>query len=142
MQCEMCGKQVQRTHRVLIDGAVLNLCPSCSRFGKILDVKEETKSIKYVTRTPITHHVNKTVRETRRHWVKKENVESLEIEPDYPSIIKEAREKLGWTHEELANKLQEKKNLIGKIERGELMPSIKLARKIEKLLNVKLLEQL
>jgi len=39
---------------------------------------------------------------------------------------------MGLSQEELANKLQEKKNLIAKIEREEIKPDKHTARKIEK----------
>ena len=45
------------------------------------------------------------------------------------------------TQEELALKLMEKKHVIANIERGDLKPDIRTARKIEKLLKVTLLEE-
>ena len=33
MDCEMCGKSVPRLSKVRIDGAVLNVCDSCAKFG-------------------------------------------------------------------------------------------------------------
>ena len=60
--------------------------------------------------------------------------------PEYAQIVREARERLSWTQEDLASKLLEKKNVLSKVERGELQPDIKLARKLEKLLDIRLLE--
>jgi len=37
MLCEMCGKEVEFTSRVRVEGTVLRLCPDCTKFGEILD---------------------------------------------------------------------------------------------------------
>lgn len=143
----MCGKSVPKTQRVMVDNAVLNLCDSCSKFGKPLDKKPEPITMKYNAPAPRTY--NTTPRATAPHKVKskpprreRSDLDSLEVSPEYPDIVKEAREKLEWTQEELALKILEKKNVVAKIERGELMPSVKLARKLEKLLDVKLIESI
>ena len=57
-------------------------------------------------------------------------------------MIKKRREEMGLSQEELANKLQEKKNLIAKIEREEIKPDKYTARKIEKLMGVRILEKI
>jgi Predicted transcription factor, homolog of eukaryotic MBF1 len=48
---------------------------------------------------------------------------------------------MNLSQEDFAKKLQEKKNLIAKIEREEIKPDLQTARKIEKMLGVKLLEK-
>lgn len=57
-------------------------------------------------------------------------------------MIKKRREEMGLSQEQLANKLQEKKNLIAKIEREEIKPDKHTARKIEKLMGVRILEKI
>ena len=37
MLCEMCGKTVDSTARVRLEGTVLRLCPECARFGEAVD---------------------------------------------------------------------------------------------------------
>lgn len=142
----MCGKKVPRTQRVMVDGVILNLCDSCSRFGKPVDVKPETVTVKYTAPKSNIQYIprkNTTVRRNSRPPRKpKTDLDSVEVSPEYPEIVREAREHHGWTHEELALKLLEKKNLVAKIERGELRPSVKLARKLEKLLDIKLVESI
>lgn len=67
--------------------------------------------------------------------------ENLVIREGFSSIIKRTREKLGLTQEELGRKLGEKTSLISKLETGKLKPSIPLARKIEHILKVKIIEE-
>lgn len=55
--------------------------------------------------------------------------------------IKSARERIGWTQDDLAKKIMEKKNVLSSIERGALMPDLKTARKLEKTLGIKLIEK-
>ncbi len=143
MECEMCGKTVPRTQRVMVDSAVLNLCDSCSRFGKPLDKKPEKLTVKYESPRPRSYVPQKKAMPAHRPVRKPAaNLEEVEVVPDYPEIVKEAREKLTWTQEELALKILEKKNTVAKIERGELRPSVKLARKLEKLLDIRLIESI
>lgn len=142
----MCGRNVPRTQRVMVDNAVLNLCDSCAKFGKPLDRKPETITMKYNAPKPKNYvapqRSNAPRRSSRPPRKKPADLDSIEVSPEYPEIIKEAREKLEWTQEELALKVLEKKNVVAKIERGELRPSVKLARKLEKLLEVKLIESI
>jgi putative transcription factor len=62
-----------------------------------------------------------------------------EIIEDYTSKIRQAREKLGLTHEDLAKKINEKTSVIGKLETGKIQPSNILATKLEHALKIKLL---
>jgi putative transcription factor len=48
---------------------------------------------------------------------------------------------MGWSREDLAEKVYEKVSVIGRVESGKMVPDIKLARKLEKILNVSLLEK-
>ncbi len=60
---------------------------------------------------------------------------------DYARLIKSKREQMGMTQEELAQKILERKNVLSNIERGELLPDINTAKKLEKVLNIKLIEK-
>ena len=48
---------------------------------------------------------------------------------------------MSLTQEELALKMMEKKHVLANIERGDLKPDIRTARKLEKLLKITLLEE-
>jgi putative transcription factor len=141
MYCEMCGKNVPKTQKVLVEGTVLLLCDSCAKFGKILDPpKSEAKPV--IIERPQSRAVISYVPKQKRQPVKKAtDQDDLFIAPEYAQIIREAREKLAWTQEDLAAKLLEKRNVLAKVERGELQPDMKLARKIERLLDIKIIEK-
>jgi len=115
--CELCGNR-KNLIKAIIEGSLLNVCEDCAKFGKAIVVKSNPfKQIKKQT-TEIVSLINS----------------------DYPSIIKNAREKQGLKQEELAKKLDEKTSLIHKLETGSLQPTILLAKKLEKALNINLLE--
>ena len=71
---------------------------------------------------------------------KEADIENLYVVEEFPRLIKEAREKMSWTQEDLAKKLMERKNVLSNIERGALVPDIKFAKKLERVLGIKLLE--
>ena len=62
-----------------------------------------------------------------------------EIIEDFSTKIRQAREKLGLTHEDLGKKINEKSSVIGKLETGKMSPDNILAAKLEHALKIKLL---
>jgi putative transcription factor len=117
MQCDLCGKDTMLV-RVKIENTVMNVCRECSRFGQVL--KEPP-------------------RRNRLMRVQREEVAETIVE-DYAAKIKRRREELGLAQEDFAKQLNEKLSLVHKIETGGFVPSIMLARKIEKHLNIRLVE--
>ena len=63
-----------------------------------------------------------------------------EIAADYDRRIREAREDLGQSQEELAQSLNEKASLIRKLERGDILPSDDVQKKLERKLEITLVE--
>ncbi|MFZ5500951.1 MAG: helix-turn-helix domain-containing protein, partial [Candidatus Micrarchaeota archaeon] len=64
-----------------------------------------------------------------------------EIIEGYGKIIRAAREKAGIPTSVVAERIKEKENYIKAIEQGRFMPTIEVARKLEKELNIKLVEK-
>lgn len=125
MRCEICGKKVPgRPIRVKIDGSVMQTCEECSKFGKVQ--KEPPRPVK-----PRTSPRRPRIREPL-----------YEVSEDYNSLIRMAREKNRWSREELAQKLNEKASVINRIESGKMIPDIKLARKLERVLNITILDKI
>jgi len=62
-----------------------------------------------------------------------------EIVEGYDSKIRQAREKLGLTHEELGKKINEKASVLSKLETGKMTPNNLLVTKLEHVLKIKLL---
>ena len=116
--CEICG-HFGNLKKAIVENTMLNVCDNCLKFGKVILIKEDKKE-------------NKVVKKIE---------EPLQIiVPNYNKLIKEAREKIGLKQSELALKLNEKESIIHKLETGNLKPPIALARKLEKFLNIKLIE--
>ena len=64
-----------------------------------------------------------------------------ELVDDFSQIVRKGRESKGWTREELGAKIYEKVSVITRIETGKMEPDLKLAKKLEKTLNIKLIEK-
>jgi len=124
----MCGRSSKDLVRAEIEGVEMIVCKDCARFGKILGhVKKKT--------------FEKKIQQPKKMIQPKIEEEVLVIRSDYPSVIKKAREKLGMKQSEFAKLLKEKESVIHKLETGEIEPSIGLARKLEKVLKVRLIEK-
>ena len=61
-----------------------------------------------------------------------------EVVQDYDDRIRTAREAENLTQEELADQLNEKASLIRKLERGDVLPSDTIQRKLERALDIDL----
>ena len=62
-----------------------------------------------------------------------------EIVEGYNLKIRQAREKLGLSHEELGKKINEKASVLSKLETGKMAPNNMLVTKLEHALKIKLL---
>ncbi len=138
MICELCGRDVPRLKKVIIEGVILNVCDECAKFGKEIKGNEIPKDVKYLPPEIVRERVERKRRRRGRDYLDEEEV----LIEDYPRVIREARERLGMTQEELAKKILEKRTVISKLERGEMRPDEKLIKKLEKALNIKLKEKI
>jgi len=68
-------------------------------------------------------------------------VEEVEVVEDYAERIRDAREGQGWTQQFLAHKLNERESFIKNIESGHMAPPVAVAKRLEKLLDIQLLEK-
>ena len=60
------------------------------------------------------------------------------VASDYDQQIRQAREDRGLSQEQLADTLNEKASLIRKLERGDVLPSDSVQRKLERELDISL----
>jgi putative transcription factor len=135
VRCEVCGRKIHNGPiTAVIEGARLTVCVECSKHGKIVTQDEYTPKPK-PTGKPSPHIPVMT--QKKKTEIKVEITQ--EIVQDYTSKIRQAREKLGLTHEDLAKKINEKTSVIGKLEMGKIQPSNILATKLEHALKIKLL---
>lgn len=129
MQCEMCGKE-KAEFVVHVEGSEMSLGQNCSKMGKFLrrirsELPKKSKQQEAAFRPQFA--------------ARTEPIEV--ITKDYANIIKTAREKKGLKQEDFAKLLHEKESNLHAIESGHREPRIDFARKLEKHLNIKLVEQ-
>jgi putative transcription factor len=148
MNCEMCGASSDKLIKIRVDSAILSVCPKCAKFGVPVEEKKLNKISDNITIKFPEKKINIVVYKKPfkkmvpgKKPVKKENVEELDVVEDYADLIKNKREEMQMTQDDLAKKIFERKNVLSNIERGELLPDIHTARKLEKVLNIKLLEK-
>ena len=125
MICDMCGS-VGTLYKTIIESAELSVCHDCSKFGKVIGIVKEEISEK-IRKKSIDKESEKEVLEV--------------VVEDFSDRIKNRREQLGLTQKDFAKKLSEKESVIHKIETGNFVPSLSLARKLERFLHIKLIEE-
>jgi putative transcription factor len=142
MLCEMCGKEVETTTRVRIEGSVIFVCSDCAKFGQPVDPVPAPPSSAPMTRVraaPVG--AGARIGAPRRRLEERDlyqEIGELELAPDWHRRVRIARETLAWTPEVLAKKLNEKKSVVLKLESGNIHPPDDLVRKLEHLLKIRL----
>src|SRR3989344_2638549 len=121
MLCELCGKK-DATLKADIEGAVLNVCDACSRFG--------------VVRAKIINSET-TTKENLGKLKEIATIESEQLITNYAQVIKHARELTKLSQKEFAAKINERESVIHRLECGEMDPSDVLIRKLEKSLGIR-----
>jgi putative transcription factor len=115
MECELCGKE-SKLAKAKVEGVVVSVCENCASFGeRVL----EAKPVQMREKPKIV-------------------IEESVIDPKFAEKIKNARESMKLTREQLAEKIKEKLSVIEHIEHG-MRPTDIVAKKIERLFGIKLL---
>ncbi len=168
--CEMCGAPIEgEPYVIYVEGAEMYVCERCyyryiSRArGRTEElpmrarltgveapsarapastqprpsVSRSTSSLKPA---PVTARRSTPPRPRRSTGSVDRLAERYEVVPDYAERVRRARERLGMSQEELAIRVKERVNVIKRIEAGTLVPTVDLARRLEKVLGIKLLE--
>ncbi|MEM3874893.1 MAG: multiprotein bridging factor aMBF1 [Candidatus Bathyarchaeia archaeon] len=138
MRCEVCGRKIHgKPIKALIEGAKLTVCGECSKHGTIIweeEIKQaSTPKLKPKATPPLTPKTQ-TASKAQAAFES-----SLELVDDYDVKVRQAREKLGLTHEELGKKINEKVSVLKKVEIRKIKPDDKLAAKLEHALRIRLL---
>jgi len=132
MECEICGEKSGILYEVIFQGRRVYACKKCiERYGlSVVRRKSNAASKrKYLM---------------KRKTILKKNLlpeSTEEIVEGYGDIIKRARERLGLTQEDIARELKVKLSYIKKVENEKIEPSLDIARRLEKLLNISLLTE-
>jgi putative transcription factor len=133
MECEMCGKKIG-TRRYLVDGTVMHLGPCCAKYGKAADAPAPEGSKEAVTQ-------NLERRAQRMQTRDVYNQEVWDLVADFGARIRTAREAKKWTHDQLGNRVSARVPELKQIETNHLRPSDDLARRLERELDVTLMEK-
>jgi putative transcription factor len=149
VQCEMCGAETSTPKTVKIEGAELDVCDSCADFGTEVRTQESSQtSTKYSTSSGSDSSSSGSASSggasgggggsgrRRRDMFD----EMDEVAADYDQRIRQARESAGLSQEDLAGELNEKASLIRKLERGDMLPSDSVQKKLERKLEISLSE--
>jgi len=135
LRCEVCGHKIYgKPQRVIIEGAKLTVCSQCAKHGTAHweEPTPKMKMPKPKATLPPLRTQSKKPSEIRVDA-------SLELVENFDMKIRQAREKLGLTHEELGKKINEKVSVLRKIETRRITPDNKLAAKLEHALKIKLI---
>ncbi len=138
MECEICGKELPENNpiRAKIEGSIMIVCKECSKLGKIQKAPPKPKFVKQNNQSKRKN----TTQKNRPYSRSKEPTEEL-IE-DFSHEIRKARESKNWSREDLGRKINERVSVITRIETGKMTPDNKLTKKLEKALDIKLLEKI
>ena len=131
MQCELCGRECE-CRKAKVDGVIMMLCPNClNKHGTGVETFSKPSSD-----TSIKGRIKKPREKDIYKDIKKELVSN------YAEVIKKARKKKDLTREKLGFNIGERTVTISKIENGDLRPSDKVAKKLEKELDISLFEEI
>ncbi|HZW54773.1 MAG TPA: multiprotein bridging factor aMBF1 [Nitrososphaerales archaeon] len=155
MNCEVCGSNIRGEPQVVnLDGGVFRVCNSCSRLGTPARVQKPFGSrgggfsggYSGGGYSPGGQRPGGSASSARPPTspppppspVFAYQDENLVLREDYSKVIKNARELLGITQEELGHKINEKPSVISHLETGRMKPDDALARKLEHFLKIQL----
>ena len=143
MQCEMCGETVRGIPKLVrVEGAELQVCIKCEKFGTEVQQVRRTDLVRPVAptqRSAATPMARAAVSTTYRKRDLFDYMEG-EITEDYSQKIRKARMEKGLSTKELALQIKEREHLIKKIENGELIPEELVRKKLEKVLEIRLID--
>ena len=120
--CEMCGKE-SRLVTAEIEGGELKVCSNCAEYGTV-------KKREFTSRPRYSGNSSK-----------RNEMPQFRIVGNFSSLIRSAREKKGMSQEDFAKSLNERESIVAKWEQGVLRPRLGTARRLEKILGVKLVEK-
>jgi putative transcription factor len=133
VKCELCGTEIRgAVYKIVLEGAELLVCSRCARGRTVVAVLNLTQSAR--------GQPARRALATRKS--RASEAEEYVVVEGYGEIVRKARESMGLTREALAAMVGEKESTIRRIEAEQLEPTLELARKLERVLRVKLLERI
>jgi len=109
----------------------MTVCSECAKLGSgYWEPKPQRRAKKSIKRQPTISFSKRKQRPTV--------TETLELVGDFGQRVRQAREGLGLSHEDLGRNIRERVSVIRKIESGKMIPDLVLAEKLEHALKIKL----
>jgi len=141
MQCEMCGETIRGTAKLVrVEGAELQVCTKCEKFGTEVQQIRRTDLARPSAAAPRPGRTPTTVVPVDRRKRDLFDYMEGEIVEDYAARIRKARMDKGLSSKDLAMQIKEREHLIKKIENSELIPEEDVRKKLEKVLEIRLID--
>ncbi len=121
-ECELCGRKISTAYVIEVGSAHLRVCQKCAEGKKVIAIESEKQREKAIG-------IHKQVQN---------NSDMPELIDNYGSVIRDARNRMQLPLKVLAEMINEKESLLLRIEENKAMPSLELAKKLEKVLHIKL----
>ena len=125
--CDMCGKS-GTLYQSLIEGTQLTVCEKCSVMGKILKPIGSSSNSSSPKKGAFASRPAASAKMVQV------------IVGDCAKRIRHARERLGLSQQQFASKLNERESYVQHLENGKSKPSVDVARKLERMLSITLIE--
>jgi len=130
VRCELCGEEIRgRAYLGIVDRAELLLCERCAK-----------RAVKAYPLGAQKAGQRKQAPRPPARAVRAGPAVVEEVVDNFAEVVREARERAGLTRDALAAMVGVKVSVIRRIEEGTLVPPVDLARKLERVLKVKLIE--
>lgn len=136
MNCEMCGADFPRLKRARVEGMIMNVCNDCTRFGEVIEAPRPAAA------QSGPGAIQDRLAERQRKATPKNVLDSMqkELVEGFGERIRKAREKKGWTREQLADRIHQPVPTVTKFESEKMVPSDKAVSHLERELGIKLME--
>ncbi len=141
MQCEMCGETIRGSPKLVrVEGAELQVCMKCEKFGTEVQQVRRTDLVRPGAPAPRPGRTATAVVPADRRKRDLFDYMGGEIVEDYAVRIRKARMDKGLSAKDLAMQIKEREHLLKKIENSELIPEEDVRKKLEKVLEIRLVD--
>ncbi|MBK65056.1 MAG: TIGR00270 family protein [Euryarchaeota archaeon] len=124
--CELCGNERVSTKKTRTSTTIIDCCIKCSDSLGLSTINEKKYDTKNITKPLISRSSNYLI-----------GTETEELIPNFHIKIRKEREIRGWDIKQLAEKTNEKVNMIQKIENGYRVTDATI-KKLAKVLDINL----
>jgi len=146
--CELCGNKGVNLAVVLFKGRRIYACEKCIERYNLIRISKLSNALtsKSTSKAIASHQTFQAIKAFKfphksSHKAGLIQTDEYVLTNNFGAKIKGARESLGLTQEDLAKRLKIKVSLIKKIETEKWSPPIELAKKIERELNISIIEK-